>query len=583
MYSLVALDTQHIKQYVFPTDKLKEIRGASSLLDHLNRREMERLGKKFGAQKVFANGGSALFLLTSDEKEAERFGWRVQQEYYAQTGGGAMLAFAAQRILEDVQDVWTDDIHNSLDLLHYRLEEAAHSLPDVMVLPSHPLLHPCAACGVNYAEGWDDSERNDPAVSGNRYCSVCLKKRDEDEAVKDDVEYILRKHTGLKDSPENTTIPRLSYAWERLIELLLLKKYEIPAKTRRPADFYELRGGRDSKEYLALIYADGNGMGQVMEKQKSLEAMKARAELIDDAIYEALSAAVCAHLPIPPGGDKPRFPFDVLLVGGDDVLMVTRASAAFDVALTLAQTFRSLTRAKDPEMQGHSLSIGVVLAPVSYPFGLLVDLAESTLKHAKKAGAQKAELVRKEGKRAKAAGKAEAEKDIDTSINFMVVTGSTSQDFQTVYAALHEKYGRAHGYEKDVQFYATLRPYTVEDLTTLLDLIRKGKGLALGRTKLHQVREAVLKMNLTSSVTEGLGVLRNWKTKQRNFVLHELYALGERHQERYQDDAHPETLFPRVTFPWFADGPDTYCTPLLDFVELYDFVEIEGTGDAHEN
>jgi hypothetical protein len=47
-----------------------------------------------------------------------------------------------------------------------------------------------------------------------------------------------------------------------------------------------LRGGRDSKEYLALIYADGNGMGQVMEKQKTLKAMKERAELIDDAVYQ---------------------------------------------------------------------------------------------------------------------------------------------------------------------------------------------------------------------------------------------------------------------------------------------------------
>ena len=34
---LVALDTNHIKQYVFATDKLKEIRGASSILDNLNR------------------------------------------------------------------------------------------------------------------------------------------------------------------------------------------------------------------------------------------------------------------------------------------------------------------------------------------------------------------------------------------------------------------------------------------------------------------------------------------------------------------------------------------------------------------
>ena len=63
--SLVALDTNHIKRYVFATDKLKEIRGASSLLDHLNRRVMDQIAAHpaFHAQKVFANGGSGLFLL----------------------------------------------------------------------------------------------------------------------------------------------------------------------------------------------------------------------------------------------------------------------------------------------------------------------------------------------------------------------------------------------------------------------------------------------------------------------------------------------------------------------------------------
>lgn len=34
-FSLVALDTDHIKEYVFGTDKLKEIRGASPLLVQL--------------------------------------------------------------------------------------------------------------------------------------------------------------------------------------------------------------------------------------------------------------------------------------------------------------------------------------------------------------------------------------------------------------------------------------------------------------------------------------------------------------------------------------------------------------------
>src|SRR5437868_13306008 len=85
--SLVALDTNHIKQYVFATDKLKEIRGASSILDDLNRRAMKRIAGEIGAEKVYTNGGSGLFLIHGDEKAAQEFGQRIQQEYGKETRG----------------------------------------------------------------------------------------------------------------------------------------------------------------------------------------------------------------------------------------------------------------------------------------------------------------------------------------------------------------------------------------------------------------------------------------------------------------------------------------------------------------
>jgi hypothetical protein len=53
-FSLVALDTDHIKEYVFGTDKLKEIRGASSLLDYLNRIVMQEFADNYRADVALA-------------------------------------------------------------------------------------------------------------------------------------------------------------------------------------------------------------------------------------------------------------------------------------------------------------------------------------------------------------------------------------------------------------------------------------------------------------------------------------------------------------------------------------------------
>lgn len=358
--------------------------------------------------------------------------------------------------------------------------------------------------------------------------------------------------------------------WEKVINTLQQAQYAIPAGTRRPDDFHDCRQFGAAKGYLGLIYADGNTMGMQMEKFSTLQAWQDFARTIDDAVYTAVCQAIQKHLPVQQlPGQPPLFPFDILLLGGDDVLIVTPADVALDVARTIATQFYEATS------QQQTLSIGVILAPINYPFGLLHDLAEGTLKHAKKEGARRTRTSKQGAKRSQTATENE-----ESLINFLVVTGSTSQSFEQIYGSLCERHGRVSGREHDVAFYATLRPYTMTELDNLLQAIRRGQALGLGHTKLHQIREAVLKMNLTSSVMEGLAVLRNWRPKQREFVLGQIYTSGKRYQEQYKDEAHPETLFPHITFPWFADGPNTYRSSLLDFVELYDFVAPKGEHNA---
>lgn len=574
--SLVAFDTRHIKRYVFATDKLKEIRGASSLLDYLNRQVMKDAGKvgksAISAEPVYANGGAALFLVDGNKDVAEQFGRWVQRQYRRETFDGSSVTFAVQEIPESVANVWEDDIHESLDLLYTCLKMESNREESIFDLPSHPLMLTCYSCGLRYAETKDDSERRDTGNRDNCYCRTCQQKREEDGMVKDGIDQItasIVEHRK-KGVPGEIALPdtekiKHSFAWKKLL-VSLPETYEIPEKTERPSDFNELRGIAGGKDYFAVIYADGNGMGTVMQDQHSLNKQRDKANLIDGAVYKALRSAVSKHLPVVQHNNASMFPFDLLLVGGDDILIVTPADVALDVALTLATEFY------EQSDRQHTLSIGVILAPIKYPFGLLYDLAEDALKFAKREGARKVKEAAKE--RASTYG--------DTFINFMVVTGSTSQSFEKVYKSLHEKHGRVSGRAGEVAFYATLRPYTVEELTYLLKLIRDGKALGLGRAKLHQVREAVLKMNLAGSVMEGLAVLRNWRSRQQEFVLKQVYTLGGRCQEQYKDESRPETFFPRVTFPWFADGPNAYRTSLLDFVELYDFVASKRGNNANE-
>ena len=94
----------------------------------------------------------------------------------------------------------------------------------------------------------------------------------------------------------------------------------------------------------------------------------------------------------------------------------------------------------------------------------------------------------------------------------MVVTGGSIKDFISVNNDFYST-------DSENDFYATLRPYDLEGLDRLSTAIKEGHKRNLGRTKLHALREAVLEKNLTTSVSHGLAVLRNWREEQRKFAV----------------------------------------------------------------
>lgn len=534
--SLLAFDTDHIKGYVFGTNKLKEIRGASSILDRLNRTQTEKEAGPFGAVKIYAHGGSALFAI--EENQAEQFGKAVQRLYHDETKGGSSITYAIQPIpaydQHSLQELMNIEMPQELDLLSYRLQTAkngsligkrAVNAPSYSTLATHPLLCTCDSCGVVYAEHLV-RENDNPE---GRYCCVCKGKRDEDEIVRGQLR-------NAKEEPLSADT-----LWGRILQELKEVGYNLPDQPRRPEDFDTFRRLSRGKEYLGLIYADANGMGKALTLQTSLGKRKSFAERVDNAVYRAMAKAIQKYLP----ARKSLLPFDILLVGGDDIVIVTPADKALQVASALVDEFRTSMN------NTQTLSVGVVLAPVKYPFGLQRELVDDVIKDAKKWGAISSANSKVEPSR----------------INFVVVTGNTSLSYQHIYNEMYREQQKAG---VDLEFYATMRPYTLEDFNWLLQQLGAGNKNRLGHTKLHQLREAILKKNNTTTILESLALLRNWSPEERKFIKQLTNKFDEKTPTQQQQLG--------VIFPWSLNGSASnnqhliYRTPLLDFIELYDFI-----------
>ena len=515
---LVSFDTDRIKEYVFATGKLKEIRGASAILDELNCLDMVKKGQEFKAEKIYANGGSGMFIVP--ETLAEMLIHAVEKEYRLQTQTGSITS-----AVTELPDSFTsqDPVQDHLQKLAYRLRLKKDENPLHQSILTHPFLRTCDSCGEQYAS--QSVTKPEPEL----LCGSCTKKREKNNEIQENIKGVISG-----EAEED-----LEYKlWHRLLGELAREGYAMTGKNR-PEDFNDLGEMSEPKNYMGLIYADGDNMGKALERLENLDEVKNFSQAVDDAIYQAVQEAILEYLK-PEDRDK-YFPFDILMLGGDDLVMVTTAHKVVEVSMKIVERFSELTE----EYLGKrlTLSAGVVIAHANFPFSSLLTLAEQALKFSKK------EAVKR-----KRYGQ---EIETEGLINFIVVNNSNSLDF--------DHYHREILSYEDQNIHRTLRPYNLRDLRYVVKTIRKLKKQSFPRGKLKGLRESVFQSR-HQAILEGLKFLSSINPGR---------ATGKKQWQMLQNFlAHFATNQQISFFPWFQDGEDYY-TPFLDLIELYDFITLK--------
>ncbi len=502
--TIIALDTDHIKEYVFGTSALKEIRGASVILDELNRKEMFEVVKKNdpSAECIYANGGSGMFNVDSDK--ADVCISEIRRLYRDKTITGSISGVRSPE-----HEDFSVDFDKTSKLLGARLRMAKDHGNPPLRLVTHSFFCICDSCGVEYA-GHQGEENT-------LICPACMKKWKKNREIRDDIKAIT---SGKK------TVSEKHKLWDRL-----LLDYNTRGR-RRPEDFNKLGELSSPSGYIGLLYADGDSMGRRIESLKTVNAYEKFSKVVDDGIFHAALKAIQNHLE--PKSDSPYFPFDILLLGGDDLVMATVADKAIEAAMTIIETFQYHTEREWGEPL--TVSVGVVIAHAKFPFGTLLKMAEDLLKFAKKEGTRRS---RDYSKRNGQGG----------LINFQVVSAGNSLRFT-------EDYNRIFVHkEKKQKLIRTLRPYDIQTMELLVKSIREMKSIP--HNKIQALQDAVF-LNYPDSVLQGLVIQNRLKKDQKRLLTDVLYSFST-----------SDNIFP---FPWFEEG-NAYHTPFLNIAELYDFIQ----------
>jgi Cas10/Cmr2, second palm domain len=543
---LLVVDTPGIKQFVFGTDTLAEVRGASALLKRLNVEETETVLRSQlpAIETVYANGGTGQFHVEAPGPQPVEEALKALARVYREETGGEV------RIVGGVAEL-AGDYRRAVRQAYAQLHAVRDTQAGVPAAATFPFLMECRS--ASHLPVADDAPF---AWGGERHLlsDACRRKRTESVGA--------RRHGLWSEWMEHL---RAGNHWPENADRL---------RPVGPEDIGDASGRR--RGYVGLVYADGNAMGRLVQELESVEACREFSAVVDGSIhqacFESLDEVCRAEVAAVRQAGRLRLPADILLLGGDDLLVLLPADRTLAFALSVCEKFEQLSRdriarlpsgdardffaARLPQGQGMTVSCGVAFAPAKYPFYLLFNLAEELLKNAKKGGS---------------ADKDAGDYRAPSYIDFHLVAGASSQDLGPV---------REQDYQtgKESKYHRTLRPYRREQLDKLRQAVERLQAARFPRSKLQALFEAALDLRepvpekpdacaLSETGPEHAKALERRERKAEQGAR-ELFGRLKKHERQALWLALLD-LGILERFPWYNIG-EHHATALADLVEACD-------------
>ncbi len=363
---IVLVAVQRVKQYVFETPGLNEIRGGSTLLDEVTDNLRIQVGMEIGPEVVLRAAGATLLFLAPATNGLSPWPARLREAFYRCTGTAFPAAAAVTINAQDLLTSYGQTVSQVYSALAADRAQAVRPIHAAL-----PFETRCELCRIRPAEGWD----NAPGVADipeNRrpICRVCKTKRDRGQDERRGKVGDALRVMGYDGNPEPLGVKRKEWLAADLESL-------IPTGVRR--------------KLIGIVYGDGNNFGRVSmglpdialgiqwARRVELTTQAASALALGMAVQRA--AALCDRNP----GGQPvlsKVPFQVLALGGDDLSLFAWAP----VAVWFAGEFTQLTdlefQAAGPDRlspDALTFSLGVLVTDEKTPVARSVEFTENEL------------------------------------------------------------------------------------------------------------------------------------------------------------------------------------------------------------
>ena len=356
MAYLYGASIQGIQDFIFETNKLKEIIGASDLIERFcSIGFMGRFSKKYNFDivdnNVLRNAGGNIRIIFENKTDLE-YMVKFFPQYIMNMAYGITIS---QAVVEYDEGTYLEKVKHLEQKLKYDRNKA--SLP----------------LDSKFAVMMQSPRTGKPAVA------------------KKNKEYF-----------DNASWQKRSNAEESKVNILLEKLNLEEIFEKFPQDMEEI-SNKNNK--VAVIHADGNKMGLMLQqinkdlKDKSTKEIQDIFKEFSVQITEATNSAVEEAFKNSFSTDNDTIPFRPIVIGGDDVTVICSAEHALDFTEKYLRNFENNTEklfAKANLSQYESkltACAGIVYCNEKFPFHYAVDLAEKLCDFAKKESDRKASCL----------------------------------------------------------------------------------------------------------------------------------------------------------------------------------------------
>ena len=323
-----------IKQYFMESSNIREIRGGSRIIDYLNIDFVEKQLNNLGLNKsniIYCGGGNILLVVPKGKgKEVCSF-FEKQYKEITLTMKSAFV----------YKETTIDGFIKNYNCIRDEIDNLVRERSNVKFY------------NTNY-----DNALNDLNLEG--LCNLNLSKY----LIKDNTQRVC-KSCDLRDA-------------KYYIEEEADRPYLCPSCTRKHllGKYLEkslgLKGSLDDifdKEDIAIIYGDGNNMGNVVDNIENVFEMMYFSNRTDEITTEAVDKALIQ--------DGEKIPSVKIAVGGDDIFIIVPANKCFNVVYDIIHHFDEAFNNRI------TMSVGIAITKTDTPITSTFEIAHSRLVKAK--------------------------------------------------------------------------------------------------------------------------------------------------------------------------------------------------------